>query len=97
MVDFNAQFHTNWKRIQVDIRPIPNLEFMFYLNSINPDIPMMIWPLNQTTLLGAYSVVNAENNLIDVEKFPPFPIIPIFLEILLPTQEMPSTSATNPP
>lgn len=71
---------------------------MFYLKSINPKISMMIQSLSGTTLPDASSiVVKEENNLIDVGKLPPHPIIPVFPEISVPAQDMPSTSALTPP
>lgn len=47
LTDFNARFHTNWQRIPITIRLTPELEFIFYLKSINSKISMMIKSLNK--------------------------------------------------
>lgn len=59
---------------------------------------MMIQCLNITILPNTFNVaINAKNNLIHDEKFLPRTIMPMLIEILVPTQEVATTSASAPP
>lgn len=71
------------------------MEFVFYLKAFNSDISVMIQSLGGNTLSQEFDIaIQAENNLIDVGKLSPRPIMPVFPEIShqTPKELVPSTS-----
>lgn len=92
MTNFNARFHTTWKRIQTAICSPADLAFMFYLKSLNAKILLMIQSLGGNTLSDVYNIiVKAENNLIDTKNLFPHFVMPIFVELSALAQEIAST------
>lgn len=62
--------------------PPTDMVFVFYLKAFNSDISMMIQSLGGNTLLQAFElVVQAENNMIDIGKLAPQPLMPVFPEL----------------
>ncbi|XP_059066219.1 predicted GPI-anchored protein 58 [Cryptomeria japonica] len=72
------------------------MAFVFYLKDFNSDIVVMIQSLGGNTLPQAFDIaVQAKNNLIDIGKLSPHPIMLVFSEISTQVMEeaAPSTSA----
>lgn len=97
MSDFNTRFEKTWKRIPMIARPLKAMEFMIYLKSLNSTITILIKSMGVDTLPNAYDLsMCAKNSLIEIEKLPPLPSMPMFVEISGEPQEEAISSGFAP-
>lgn len=95
LTKFNLRFLRTWQIIPLSACPPAHMAFIFYLKALNSDISVMIQSLGGNTLPQAFDiVVQSENNMIDVGKLAPRPIMLVFPEISHQTPEkvIPNTS-----
>lgn len=80
MTDYNNRFLKTWNRILVFVRPSADHSFLYFLQSFNGQISVMIQSMSGTSLPQAFdTVVRAENCLIQVgmiARRPPMPTFP---------------------
>ncbi|KAH9321005.1 hypothetical protein KI387_015644 [Taxus chinensis] len=71
-----------WERIPRAIKSTAEHAFLYYLRSLNNDTAVMIQSMGGNTIPAAlYLAIRAENNLIQVDKIAPRPLMPIFSNI----------------
>lgn len=92
VIKFNLRFQRTWKRIPLSAHLPTNMAFIFYLKAFNFNKSVMIQSLGGNTLSQAFDLaVEAENNLIDVGKLVPRPLMLVFLEL---SNQVPEPAAT---
>lgn len=80
MTDYNSRFLRTWNRIPATVRPSADHAFLYYLQSLNGQIFVMIQSMGGNTLPQAFDiVVRAKNCLIQTGMIARRPLMPIFL------------------